>query len=148
MNFRHIGVAAVIAVNMVPSIAAADACSDYHIARAHRDAVDVHINAMDQDYLMTQEGVDMAHRLTDEADGRLEVARGAVRHTLQNDSGAALTVDTLTELDFLASREMRASWMWVRESDRPPPRALQIKVLSIMSAIEETRDEVFKALCP
>ena len=144
---RWAPVAISIVFAMAPSVAMADACLDYRLARTQRDAVDTYINKMDQNYLLAEKGIEEAYQLIDEADARLEQARGAVRHTLQNASGAAITIDTLSELDFLASKGMGASWEWVHSSDQPPPPMLQAKILSIMNAINETRDEAFKALC-
>ena len=148
MRVASIAIITALALTTVPREAIADACSDYHLAREHYDAVEAHITKkLSTNDLTGQESLELA-RLSAKVRSHLIIAQDAVRHPLENDSWQAITIDSLTEidrqtrplLDLLAKRPF--------DSEKNKVLGLYTKIVEILVAIGEARREAFNAVCP
>ena len=138
-------------ISVAPSIAKADACSDYRLAQMNYDALITHKTKLLGDQPMTETKMKELSEVTvlwGRAIARLKHAGDAVRATLDSNSNAAIIIDALSELESLNSKAISSSREWDLSSPPGHPTfQLVIKTAAIAVAIDEARDEAFNALC-
>ena len=142
-----------IVVVMVAAIslatpAQADACLEYRLALAARDAAyRLTVDALDEGFVGEKPEFETLLKLRAEASSRLIEARRALRNTLSDDAAAA-TIDSLSALDALSTKTMRAMADWVGIPDDPPDGHLFFKLLTVDDAISQAQETAFKEVCP
>lgn len=124
----------------------ADACSDYHLALAARDAANQLVNKRAAaGFVGGKQEQEIIMRLFDEANDRLTEAQWVVRASLSNEL-AATAIDSLSALDTANIKAWNTLANWI-ETPGNTLKQPMIQLFNITVAINDAREWAFNEAC-